>query len=332
MRLNALLNKIREKKVNKKDLIIAILILIIAALIFFGWYYFRTKRNPFTVTFTPPDKHKYLFSIYEPGVMSRPLGVAVSEWGDVFVADSANHRVAVFDANGAFKAVLGKQGAGPGEFNYPTGIAVYGRKIYVADFYNRRVQVLNFDGKQLSVLPRGKDLRELGGNIFPVTVAVDRSGNVYVSDVSQHRIVVFDDSGRFVRYFGRAGSNPGELSYVNGIAVNEDAGEIYLANSNNGRIDTFDLNGRYLPDRISGKGAANPKGVAFEETSGNLYVADTLAHKIHVLDKQGNEIETIGQRGLDIGQFNFPTAVAVDNRGRIYVADRGNNRIQVFGR
>lgn len=333
MSAGTVLEKLKNKKVNKKDLIIVILLFIIAALIFFGWNYFRTKQNPINIDIAPADiKHNYLFSIYEPGVLSRPLGVAVSQWGDIVVADSANHRIAIFDANGKLSKTLGKMGQGPGEFNYPTGVAVYGGKIYVADFYNQRVQVLDFDGEQLSVLPRGLDLKEIGSGIMPVTLAVDKNGNLYVSDVSQQRILVFDDKGNFTRFIGQGGSGAGQLSYVNGIAVNVDDGEVYLSNSNNSRIDVFDLEGRYTGQRLGPTQVVNPKGIVFEESTGLLYVADTLAHRILVVNREGKIVEYIGRRGLDSGQFNFPTAVTIDEGGRLYVADRENDRIQVFGR
>ncbi|PKM80352.1 MAG: 6-bladed beta-propeller [Firmicutes bacterium HGW-Firmicutes-14] len=333
MQAGTVIEKIRNKKVNKKDLVIVILLFIIAALIFFGWNYFRTKQNPISIDIAPSAKaHKYLFSIYEPGVLSRPLGVAVSQWGDIIVADSANHRIAIFDANGKFTKFIGKMGQGPGEFNYPTSVAVHGGKIYVADFYNQRVQALNFNGEQLSVLPNSRDTREIGSGIMPVTLAVDKNGKLYVSDVSQQKILIFDDKGRFTGSIGNGGSGDGQISYVNGIAVNVDSGEVCLSNSNNSRIDVFTLEGKYMGQRLGPKQVANPKGIAFEESTGMLYVADTLAHRILVSDREGKIVEYIGRRGLDSGQFNFPTAVAIDKRGRLYVADRENNRIQVFDR
>ena len=333
MSASTVLKNLRNKKINKKDLIIFILGFIIVALVFFGYNYFRTKQNPVNLDLSPDFKsHNYLFSIYRPGELNRPLGVAVSQWGDIFVADSTNHRIAVYDINGQPMGFIGKSGSGPGEFNYPTGVAVHGRKLYVADFYNQRIQVLDFNGKQLSVLPRATDLRKIGAAIMPVTVAVDEAGNLYISDVSRQKILVFDDKGNYVSSFGRPGSNPGELAYVNGIAVDYNDGLIYLSNSNNSRIDIFDLEGNFKGVAAGSGILANPKGIAFEESTGFLYVADTLAHQIHVIDKDGKEVERIGQRGLDAGQFNFPTAVAVDRKGKVFVADRENDRVQVFGR
>lgn len=324
-------SKLSQKKIGKKDLIIAILIFVILALLFFGWYYFMAKKDPFDGLTSLKSNYQYKFSIYDPKHLQRPLGVAVSQLGDIFVADSVNHRVAVFDRNGAFRETLGGFGAGPGQFNYPTGLAVSGHKLYVADFYNQRVQVLSFSGKQLSVIPSARDRQKLGPVVMPVTVATDSQGNLYVSDLSSQRILVFNDTGELVRSFGKAGANPGEISYVNGIAV-DDKGKIFLANSNNGRIDQFAPDGTFIGTVPGSKGLTNPKGITIHPEGRSLYVADIFSHRVIGINTDGNVFETIGTRGLDVGTFNFPTAVTIDSQGRLYVADRENNRVQVFTR
>ncbi|MFZ5640509.1 MAG: 6-bladed beta-propeller [Bacillota bacterium] len=334
MQLTEFWARIKQKKINQKDLTIAILVFIILALVFFGWYYFRAKRNPLDIdVLAPGAKYRYLFSIYDPENLRRPLGVTVSPWGDVLIADSVNHRIAVFDRNGGFKKTLGGPGSGAGQFNYPSGVAVSGKKIYVADFYNQRVQVIDFDGKQLSVIPSARDRQKVGPSVMPVTVTTDRSGNLYVSDLSLQRILVFNDAGKFIRSFGRAGSNPGELSYVNGIAVDDDGdGRIYLSNSNNGRVDEYTMDGRFVKTISGSRVLTNPKGITFDRDNHRVYVADTFAHQIFGIGTDGNVFENIGKRGIDSGGFNFPTAVATDDEGRLYIADRENNRVEVYAR
>lgn len=325
--------RLKQKKVERKDLIIAILVFLIIALIFFGWYYFKAKRNPLPDISGPGATYQYQFSIYEPKILKRPLGVAVSPWGDVVVADSVNHRLAVFGPDGQFKKTLGGPGSGPGQFNYPTSVAVSGNKIYVADFYNKRVQVLDLNGKQLSVFPSAQDRQQIGPVVMPVTVATDRRGNLYVSDLSVQRILVYDAQGKMLRSFGKAGTSPGELSYVNGIAV-DDAGDgkIYLSNSNNGRVDEFTMDGKFIRTLSASRRLSNPKGIAFDMENHRIYVADVFIHQVLGINSDGNIFETIGGRGFDPGKFNFPTAVAVDDQGKLYVADRENNRIEVFER
>lgn len=327
-------SKLKNRKIEKRDLIIAILLFVVLAMAFFGWYYFINKRNPFERPGANPQAgYKYLLSIYDTQHLRRPLGVAVSPWGEVVVADSINHRIAVFDRDGEFKQTLGSFGTGPGQFNYPSSVAVSGKKIYVADFYNQRVQAIDFFGKQLSVIPSVRDRQKTGPTVMPITIATDSKGNLYVSDLSVQRILVFDDNGRFVRAFGKAGSNQDELSYVNGIAVDDQGeGRIYLSNSNNGRVDQYTMDGKFVKTLSVSKSLTNPKGITFDQSTQRVYVADTLAHQITGFDKEGNVFETIGQRGLEAGSFNFPTAVTIDGQGRLYVADRENNRVEVYKR
>lgn len=332
MSLQEMWSRFKQKKVDRKDVIIAILVCCILAMLFFAWYYFREKKNPFAAeVMNTQAAYKYLFSIYEPQQLKRPLGVAVTDQGEVLVTDSVKHRLVVFDRNGRFLKVLGKAGKGPGEFNYPASIAVSGQKLYVADLYNQRVQVLNTAGEQISTIPSARDRRKFSSAIMPTTVAVDQQGNVYVSDIGAQRILVFDSSGNFSREFGRAGSKPGELSYVNGITVDDADGLIYLANSNNSRLEVYSTAGKYLKTIAAGK-VTNPRGLAYNPDNKRVYAADTLAHKIVGVNAQGNVLETFGSRGVEAGSFNFPNALTFDEAGRLYIADRENNRVQVYAR
>lgn len=327
----SLLTKLKDKKIEKKDLVIAILVFTIIALLFFAWY-FMHRHNPLEGS-TPNlggAKYNYAYSLYDPKNMQRPLGVAVNDEGEVFVADTVNHRIAVFNTQGGFERTIGGPGSGPGQFNYPSSVACFGNKIYVCDFYNQRVQVLDLSGKQLSVIPSPRDRQKVGQVVMPVTITTDKSGNLYISDLSVQRILVFGPDGEFVRAFGKGGANPGELSYVNGIAVDDKQGKIYLANSNNARIDEFTLEGKYVRMLPASKSLINPKGIAFDEATGRLYTADTFAHRVTGIRSDGQLFEDIGTRGVQMGQFNFPTAVAIDSEGKLYVADRDNNRVEVF--
>ncbi len=323
--------RLKSRRIDKRDLTIAILVVFIIALIYFGWNYFKTKKDPFAIS-VPGSSYRYLFSMYNPQNLKRPLAVAVSPWGDVVVADSVNHRLVLFDRNGQFKKTLGGPGSGPGQFHYPTGVAVCGDKIYVADFYNQRVQVVDFEGRQIGTLPRDTDRKQLGPAIMPITLAVDSKDNVYVSDLSSQRILRFDSAGKLNLIFGKAGSNQGELSYVNGIAIDEKQKKIFLANSNNARVEEYTLEGKFSKTLCGKKDLTNPKGVAFNTANNRIYVVDTLAHQVLGISPDGGVFDIIGKRSLEADGFNFPTGIAVDGDGRLYVADRENNRVQVYAK
>ena len=72
-------------------------------------------------------------------------------------------------------------------------------------------------------------------------------------------------------------------------------------------------------------------GAVAVESSGHVYVADELNHRIQKFDSDGTFITKWGSRGAGDGQFDFPTGVALDSYSNVYIADGSNNRIQKFG-
>lgn len=105
-------------------------------------------------------------------------------------------------------------------------------------------------------------------------------------------------------------------------------GMIWVSDSNNGRVHQYDRNGRFI---LTFAGLVLPRGLAVDDQD-RLYVVDTFQHKVFVINtKDGKQLFTFGERGLEEGQFNFPNSVAVGTDGRVYVVDRENNRVSVWG-
>ena len=186
------------------------------------------------------DLHgRLLFQIKEG--ISRPSGLAIGK-DRLFVADAQQHCIATFDLGGNFVSKFGKRGAGPGEFNFPTHVAVGPNgSVLVTDSMNSRVQV--FD-------PMGKFQRQIGsvgdgpGHFSrPKGVAVDSFGHIYVVDALFDNIQVFDEDGRLLMDLGRSGSQPGEFWLPNGIVISQD-NRIYVADSYNGRVQVLKYIGR----------------------------------------------------------------------------------------
>ena len=165
-----------------------------------------------------------------PGQFLDPQGVAVDVSGNIFVADSVNHRIQKFDSSGDFLLKIGSNpfgGSEDGEFAFPTGVAVDSLgNIYVVDNNNHRVQ--KFDSSGVFLLKFGSRCNLLTDQVgcvdpdgagplglgdgqfrFPFGIEVDSSGNSYVVDVSNHRIQKFDSSGTFQGWMGKctSGSN-----------------------------------------------------------------------------------------------------------------------------
>jgi hypothetical protein len=139
-----------------------------------------------------------------PGQFSDPTGIAVA--GDeVFVSDSRNGRIQVFDLDGHFKRQFGAPGEKPGQLGRPMNLAVYGNELYVAEYFNDRVQVFALDGTPKRVI--GKSGSGAGEFNAPGGVAVASNGDLFVADFYNQRVQQLKADGSFVRQWGRTGKS-----------------------------------------------------------------------------------------------------------------------------
>jgi len=109
----------------------------------------------------------------------------------------------------------------------------------------------------------------------------------------------------------------------------DDAGRLYITDSITGKVYRFDPREGSLKPLLS-KTLDRPTGIAFHPVSRQLYVADTTASQIVVLDLNGIELRRMGSHGEGLLSFNRPTDLAIDARGQIYVTDSLNFRITVL--
>ena len=168
-----------------------------------------------------------------------------------------------------------------------------------------------------------------GDFLTPTAIAVDGSGNVYVTEGGQ-RVQKFDNNGVFQLKFGSGGSSPGQFISPNGIAV-DSAGNIYVSDNNDPThsISKFNSLGTFVT--YVGGGFVGPGGVAVDSAD-NLYVLDANGQRVRKYDSTGAHVLDFGTgvAGSADGQFNFPQGIAVDASNNVYVADTGNSRIQKF--
>jgi len=126
----------------------------------------------------------------EPGQFSRPQALAMDEQGQLWVADSCNHRIQVFDVSGEkprLVRIWGERGPAPGQLNYPYNLLLDGRgHVYVTEFGNHRVQKFTLDGKSLAVW--GGAGRRPGQMHQPWAAALDSQGNLHILDSYNHRV------------------------------------------------------------------------------------------------------------------------------------------------
>jgi DNA-binding beta-propeller fold protein YncE len=168
--------------------------------------------------------------------LERPSGLAVAG-GRLYIADAHRHCVVITDLKGQFITEFGHRGASPGEFNFPTHVAVDATGlVYVTDSLNYRVEVFGMDGKFLRAIGSAGDAP--GHFSRPKGVAVDTAGHAYVVDALFDNVQIFDTTGRLLLDWGQSGSEPGEFWLPNAIAINA-KNEIYVADSYNRRIQVF---------------------------------------------------------------------------------------------
>lgn len=297
---------------RKKNLILAaaVLAVLLAAL--------------YLIVISPLISPVSILDASDAGGFLRPLGVATDDTGNIFVVDSGNHRLLAFNGRGRLIFNVGKQGGGNGEFNYPTAVSITSDGyIIVCDLHNLRLQVLDNKGNFLHSITGSAE-----EPIRPTAIAVDNNNLIYVADVAAQQIIVFTVDGQEVKRFGEPGSDPGQFNFVNGLALDKENELLYVADSNNNRIQAFYLDGT-LAFMLS-ENLGLPRGLAYDHNSNLLYVADALAHRVAVFDANRTLVATLGIFGTEKDAFSFPNSVALDESGRIFVADRENDRIVIW--
>ncbi|MCS7220078.1 MAG: PKD domain-containing protein [Anaerolineae bacterium] len=281
----------------------------------------------------------------------EPHGVAVDA-NYIYVADTRNHRVQIFNRNTmAYVATLGTgYGTGTYQFNFPTDVAIDASgNIYVADFGNKRVQQYNSSHVyQRTYGTTGISYVTTNDRFnHPESVAIGPDESIYVVEGLGHRLIKLDASGipQWVKgEAGQQGDDNAHFSLLTDVAVGPD-GRIYTLEGRGlvhwmpgatHRLQIFNPDGSYYSG-FGGHGSGNyqfinPRGLGFDR-QGNLYIADCGNHRVQIYNRNFAYVATLGvtgQSGSTNDRFNCPSDVAVDKNGYIYVADDGNNRIQVF--
>ncbi len=269
-------------------------------------------------------------SVYESGYdgcdgrFQQPWGVAVDPGGNVFVADSFNYRIQMFDNNGTLITKWGTPGSGPGQFDQPVYVAVdEAGSVFVADNFNDRIQKFTLaepcpaGTSQVVDYPQGvphpvagvcfvKEWGWFGSSVGefagPGGIALDERGDLYVADFdpqawdSNDRIQKFDGEGNFITEWGSYGHGEGEFWNPSDVAV-DDRGDVFVLDLYNNRIQKFGF---------------------------------TAEQRIESLAEDIEELATAGY--LDFGEAN---ALTVKLESALKSVDKGNdisatNQIQAF--
>ena len=293
-----------------------------------------------------------------------PSGIAIDATGNLYVADYGNQNIRKVTPTGEVSTLAASENgvepvtvstlAGGGMsadarrsaayLDKPNGIAIdKAGNLYVSDTDNHRIRKITPKGKTSILAGSTEGFADGIGSAAqfsgPSDIAIDASGNLYVADRRNNRIRKITPKGEVSTLAGSGYSQ--DFDYPSGIAIDA-AGNLYVADKKNNRIckitsagEVSTFAGRSSFGNADGQGSAAqfyaPEGIAVD-TAGNLYVADTNNHRIRKVTPKGEVSTLAGSKegfadGVGIAaQFTYPTRIAIDKAGNLYVTDR--NRIR----
>jgi sugar lactone lactonase YvrE len=317
---------------RRKIAILLLLLLLFAVLLGLAIWYLLF-RQPIPLPTIPGETIMpgYSTAIYD---VDRPMDVAVTETGDrIYIGiTSGDNTARVFDAAGTELGLL-QPPVSTGPDHAPVYLALnpVTDEVYVSDRPTGSIYVYDADGTYQRTFEPPEEV----GGWQPLGLWFDEAGNLFVSDVASVPNVVreFDASGNQIRTYGEEA----EMSFPNGLAT-DSAGYLYVADSNNGRLLTFSPDGALVAQIGRGSGQGNlglPRGVAVDG-QGRVYVTDASGQSVFVYStyQEGSSgldyLGSFGTEGVANGAFSYPNGIAADGRGRLYIADSANNRVQLW--
>jgi len=203
------------------------------------------------------------YGISSPGSFLSPQHLAFDSENNLYVTDLGNSRVQKFDSNGTFITEWGSSGTEPGQFGYPSGIAIFGESVFVVDNKNSNVQKFDLDGTFITEW--GSFGTDDGSFKSPRGIAISNDESVFVADSGNSRIQKFTFDGEYISHFGQSGKRGGNFITPVDIAINSD--KIFVTDSTLNRINIYDLDGKFLRtiDDTVGGFSINPEGIIFDE-------------------------------------------------------------------
>lgn len=261
------------------------------------------------------------------GQFANAWGIAVNEkTGNVYVTDAHNDRVEEFSSSGTFIKTFG-WGVSNGKDEYET--CTKECKAGIAGSGNGQFNVVT-------------------------GIAIDSSGDIWAVDEGNDRVEEFSEEGGYLQQFGTAGTGAGQFEVPLNVALA--GGDVYVTDLNNDRIDEFSTAGAFIKtfgwgvangeEKVqtctssckaglvgSGNGEYNqPRDVAVEPASGDLYVAEAGNNRVQEVTTSGSFVTKFGSGGSGAGQFAEPMGVAVSAQGALYVTDFEHSQVQEWAR
>lgn len=202
-----------------------------------GWLFVSDSQQGQILQMAPGEKQ--LEPFYTGEKLDQPTGIV---WDSVsqrlYVTDTGNQSILVFDRDGNLQRFFGERGSGPGQFNFPTYLWVdsASNELLVTDSLNFRMQRFGTDGEFLHAFGENGD--KPGKFSRPKGVATDSHGHIYVVDALMHLMQIFSPQGELLLSVGGQGQGEGQFWLPNGIFITRD-NTIFVADSYNKRVQVF---------------------------------------------------------------------------------------------
>ncbi|MHB1068519.1 MAG: 6-bladed beta-propeller [Gemmatimonadaceae bacterium] len=262
--------------------------------------------------------------------LSKPMGLAVDEQDNVYVADQGTRRVMVYSPTGAFVRMYD----GGGVFLNPVDVAVDAAAglLYVVDAFRHQVLVLN--------RVNGQVLRRIGRTAGDAERPRAAAGTALTAS---HGAAPRDTAGTSTPPGHGRPTVPRDIEKNRGteasafrfpaFATVSPRGLLFVSDGLNARVQVFSRDGRFMREigrRGDGPGAfSRPKGVALDSED-HLYVVDAAFSNVQLFDDQGRMLMAFAAGGQGPGDLLMPSGIASDRHDRLFVADRMNDRVQVY--
>ncbi len=259
--------------------------------------------------------------------VKSPAHVAVDGGGNVYVTETTQNQVNVYDRKGRHQKSI--------SVKRPLGIAIDGTgNIYVGSETRKSVEVYNTEHQNTGSIGAGEITK-------PNSIAIDNGGRIYVADTLSDVVRVYEPTGETAIKIGGTGSASGLFNRPTAVAVNETAQEIYVSDlqqsgtgsgqMNTARIQAFDKNGAYK--RSFGQYGVNvgqikrPVDLA-TDSAGNLYVVDVGQGAVHIMDPASGA--TTGALYDMTAPLKTPLGVAVAGNKTAYITSNNNKSVDIY--
>jgi sugar lactone lactonase YvrE/4-amino-4-deoxy-L-arabinose transferase-like glycosyltransferase len=241
------------------------------------------------------------------GQLNQPRAAALGRDGSIYIADTANHRIQKFDANGQFVLSWGSEE----ELQEPLGVVV--------DSAGRIVVLDSLPGWIKRYTPDGQLVDQFAGPearfYHPRSLAIDAADNLYIADTGGGRVVKFNGKGEQVAVIGQRGTGQGQITEPTG-ATGDAFGNVWVADSANAKLVRYDANGSADVElSLPKSGSLHGPHVAASDR-GDVYVTDPEGGRVYVIGSDGTT------RGvIQVDELRRPVGIGLGPDGRIVVGD-----------